>query len=101
MPYLVKPSKTKSRTFNRDDRQKIYQSARWKRLRLAKLMKDPLCEHCLKEGRTTLAIDCHHKDSFMNYTGLMRLQKAYDIDNLVSLCKEHHAQEHLNGTTHG
>lgn len=99
MPYLVKPSKPKKKTFNREDRQKIYQSAKWKRLRLAKLMKDPLCEHCLKEGRTTLAIDCHHIDSFMNYQGLMRLQKAYDIDNLVSLCKECHSLEHLNGRT--
>ena len=100
MPYLVKPNKPKSRTFNREDRQKIYQSAKWKKLRLAKLMKDPLCEHCLKEGQTKLAIDVHHRDSFMNYSGLMRLTKAYDIDNLVSLCKECHALEHLNGTTH-
>lgn len=101
MPYLVKPSKTKSRTFNRDDRQKIYQSARWKKLRLSKLMSNPLCQKCLLKGKTTLAIDVHHIDSFMNYQGLKRTEKAYDINNLVSLCKECHAEEHLNGTTKG
>lgn len=101
MPYLVKSPKAKSRTFNREDRQKIYQSAKWKKLRLAKLMQDPLCEHCLAKGIVTPAIDVHHRDSFMNYSGLMRLDKAYDITNLVSLCKDCHAQEHLNGTTNG
>lgn len=101
MPYLVKPSKPKKKTFNREDRQKIYQSSKWKQLRISKLMSNPLCQKCLQKGKTTLAIDVHHIDSFMNYTGLMRLQKAYDIDNLVSLCKECHALEHLNGTTHG
>lgn len=101
MPYLQKPNKPKSRTFNREDRQKIYQSAKWKKLRTAKLMADPLCQYCLAKGIITPAIDVHHKDSFMNYTGLMRLQKAYDITNLVSLCKDCHSLEHLNGTTHG
>lgn len=101
MPYLQKPVKAKSRTFNREDRQKIYQSAKWKKLRTAKLMADPLCQYCLAKGIITPAIDVHHKDSFMNYTGLMRLQKAYDITNLVSLCKDCHSLEHLNGTTHG
>lgn len=99
MPYLQKPVKAKSRTFNREDRQKIYQSAKWKKLRTAKLMANPLCEVCLAKGIITPAIDVHHKDSFMNYQGLKRTEKAYDINNLVSLCKECHAQEHLNGRT--
>lgn len=96
MPTLLKPSKQKSRTFNRQDRQKIYQSAKWQKLRLAKLMQNPLCENCLAKGIITPAIDIHHKDSFMNYTGLMRLQKAYDITNLVSLCKDCHSKEHIH-----
>lgn len=101
MPTLQKPSKQKSRTFNREDRQKIYQSAKWKKLREAKLMFNPLCEHCLAKGIITPAIDVHHRDSFMNYTGNMRLCKAYDITNLVSLCKDCHSKEHLNGRTNG
>ena len=101
MPTLQKPSKQKSRTFNREDRQKIYQSAKWKKLRLAKLMANPLCEICLDKGIVRSAEDIHHKDSFLNYTGNKRLEKAYDYNNLLSVCKECHSQLHLNGTTHG
>nr|DAT43640.1 MAG TPA: hypothetical protein [Caudoviricetes sp.] len=33
------------------------------------------------------AEDIHHKDSFTNYSGNMRLKVAYDVTNLISLCK--------------
>lgn len=101
MPYLQKPVKAKSRTFNREDRQKIYQSAKWKKLRLAKLMQNPLCEKCLAKGIVNPAIDVHHLDSFLNYSGLQRLDKAYDFNNLQSLCKDCHAELHINGRTNG
>ena len=94
MPYLVKADKAKSRTFNRQDRQKVYQSAKWKKLREAKLMANPLCEQCLQTGIVKPAVDVHHIDSFMNYTGNMRLQKAYDFHNLQSLCKDCHFAKH-------
>lgn len=94
MPTLQKPSKQRSRTFNRADRQKVYQSAKWQRLRKAKLMQNPLCEECLAKGIVKPAVDIHHIDSFMNYTGNMRLQKAYDFNNLQSLCKECHSELH-------
>lgn len=94
MPYLAKPSKNTVRKFNREDRQKIYQSAKWKKLREAKLMADPLCEQCLANGIIKPAIDIHHIDSFMNYTGNKRLQLAYDYRNLQSLCKECHSEKH-------
>ena len=38
MPYIVKPKVKPIRKVNVEDRQKIYQSARWQRLRMAKLM---------------------------------------------------------------
>jgi 5-methylcytosine-specific restriction protein A len=56
---------------------------------------------CLSEGKITPAIDVHHKDSFTNYTGNMRLYKAFDYSNLLSVCKECHSKLHRNGTTHG
>lgn len=101
MPYLKKATKEKPINYNRDDRQKIYQSSRWKDLRLTKLSLQPLCELCLSKDKITSAIDVHHKDSFMNYKGLQRLAKAYDLDNLMSVCKECHSYLHRNGTTHG
>lgn len=101
MPYLRKATKEPQRKINREQRQKIYQSARWKALRKAKLMDQPLCELCLSKDKITPAIDVHHKDSFLNYEGLKRIEKAYDYANLLSVCKECHSYLHRNGTTHG
>lgn len=101
MPYLKKATKEPIKRINREDRQKIYQSTRWKKLRLAKLMDQPLCEVCLAKDKVTPAIDIHHKDSFLNYEGLARITKAYDYDNLLSVCKECHSYLHRFGTTHG
>lgn len=102
MPYLKKPTKKEpKRIIKREDRQAIYQSQRWKALRLAKLAEQPLCEVCLQKDKVTPAIDVHHKDSFLNYEGLQRLTKAYDYTNLLSVCKECHSYLHRHGTTHG
>lgn len=102
MPYLKKPTKKEpKRIIKREDRQAIYQSQRWKALRLAKLAEQPLCEVCLSKDKVTPAIDVHHKDSFLNYEGLERLAKAYDYTNLLSVCKECHSYLHRHGTTHG
>lgn len=94
MPTLKKPNKQKPLQVKREDRQKVYQSTNWKKLRQAKLLANPLCEMCLKEGIVKPAIDIHHIDSFMNYTGTKRLQFAYNYNNLMSLCKECHQKIH-------
>ena len=57
-------------------------------------MSNPLCEVCLAKDIITPAIDIHHIDSFMNYEGLKRLDKAFNYDNLQSLCKECHQRLH-------
>lgn len=101
MPYLKKATKERIRNYNRQERQQIYTSAKWLKLREAKLMNNPLCELCLEKGIITPAIDIHHRDSFMNYQGVMRLYKAYDYSNLLSLCKECHSALHKGGTTLG
>lgn len=101
MPYLKKATIEPIRNYNRQDRQKIYTSAKWLKLREAKLMNNPICELCLEKGIIKPAIDIHHRDSFMNYQGVMRLSKAYDYANLLSLCKECHSALHRHGTTHG
>ena len=68
MPYLKKAKKQHNPSNNRIERQKIYNTNRWRQLRLAKLITSPLCEVCLKQGKVTPAIDVHHIDSVMNYT---------------------------------
>lgn len=87
MPFLNKPKKQKVRKVNAENRQKVYQNPKWKKLREAKLQQNPLCEVCLAKGIITPAVDVHHKDSFLNYEGSERLYKAFDFDNLLSVCK--------------
>lgn len=101
MPWLKKPQKQYKKSIPDEDRNDIYRSSKWKKLRQSKLMESPLCEICLARGIIKPAVDVHHKDSFTNYTGSQRLWKAYDSSNLLALCKECHAFLHRFGTTHG
>ena len=100
MPYLKKEVKKKPINYNREKRQKIYQSVRWKKLRQVKLMANPLCEICLQRNKIVPAVDVHHINSFINYSGKQMKYMAYDFNNLLSLCKECHSWLHRNGTTH-
>lgn len=86
-------SQVKKQNKNRENRQKLYQSAAWKKLRQSKLMTNPLCELCTKEGKVVPAIDVHHIYSPFDFPN-----KGYelDVDNLISLCKEHHSKLHAN-----
>ena len=101
MPYLNKPKPVKQNSFKARDRIEVYNKQRWRNLRQAQLMKQPLCELCQARNITALATEVHHKDSFLNYNGQKRYSVAYDPENLVSLCKQCHAFLHRNGTTHG
>ena len=39
-----------------------YGTARWQRIRIAQLQKQPLCERHLKRGEIVVATVCHHVD---------------------------------------
>ena len=58
-------------------------NSRWQRIRKIKLNADPLCAECLRNGRTTVATQVHHKD------GNVRNNSP---DNLESLCIECHGR---------
>lgn len=94
MPTLKKQPKEVIRKIQREERYKVYQSALWKKLRMAKLQQNPLCEICLQKGKIEPAIDVHHIDSFTQYQGLKLLEKAYNYSNLLSVCKQCHQQLH-------
>lgn len=57
----------------------------WRKVRDAKLRKEPLCYICRHEGRTTAAAVVHHRDEN---------QYNNDDDNLMSLCRECHERLH-------
>ncbi len=74
---------------------KIYNSQRWRDLRAWKMTNDPLCEECDKKGRVTPTEDVHHEVSFMSTDDpVERNRLAYDYENLMSVCKECHAEKH-------
>ena len=62
-----------------------YNTTRWKRLRLSKLTKDPLCRYCERMGRVTPANTVDHVTPHKGDESLM-----WDWDNLMSLCKSCH-----------
>jgi 5-methylcytosine-specific restriction protein A len=86
---------------NQKDRAKIYNTARWRKLRDLKLAMNPLCEMCAEaEGgsRISIAEDVHHKISFMSVDDpVKRKFLAFDFDNLQSLCKQCHQKIHNYG----
>lgn len=96
MPTLVKAKKIRNQQINRPKRQKVYQSAKWKRLRVSKLQLNPLCEICLKEGRITPAEEVHHIISPFQCEPVYKDYYAYDFDNLLSICKQCHSKIHSN-----
>lgn len=62
------------------ERQAFYSTARWKRARAAQLIKEPLCRHCMAQGRVTPAAMADHI--------IPRVDGGADLDpdNLQSLC---------------
>lgn len=83
------------------ERQKLYQSKRWKDLREYMVQKYPLCQDCLKEGRITPTSEIHHiKSPFViGLTEEEKARRAYDENNLVALCRDCHIKRHHpNGT---
>lgn len=60
---------------------KFYNSARWRRLRAAKLSASPLCEPCRASGRITKAVQVHHVEARKARPDLMLV-----MSNLQSVC---------------
>ena len=78
-----------------DQYKRLINSYRWQLLRRKQIIKQPLCEDCLKKGRVTVAEEVHHAipvESGKDFAEMQRL--AYDFSNLVSLCRECHYFRH-------
>ena len=94
MPYLQKAHKIRNEQINRPNRQKVYQTAKWRKLRLSKLQLYPLCELCLKKDIVKPAVDVHHIISPFSVQQNYKDFYAYNFNNLMSLCKECHGKIH-------
>jgi len=97
MPTINKPKKqtTRTKTSNRRERNSIYTSARWKRIRQLKFMENPICEVCEGKGIATPAEDIHHIVSFVGIKNeAVKYELAYDYENLLSVCRACHSKLH-------
>ena len=85
-----------SKEERRKDRQAVYNTPRWKNLRTLKIQEQPLCEMCLKSGRVKPAEQVHHiKSPFVRgISAEEKERRAYDYDNLMSLCVDCHIKIH-------
>lgn len=66
-------------------RRRLYDTARWGRLRERQLRLHPLCRYCKERGKVTAATVCDH---IKRHKGDTRL--FFDFANLQSLCKQCH-----------
>ena len=74
---------------------KKYKSKRWQKLRHQKLLLNPLCERCDKKNIKQAAYFVHHKEHITD-KNYMYDNIFFNINNLESLCKKCHNQEHFS-----
>lgn len=97
MAKINKPKRKtrKHLTENEKIRKEVYNTSKWRKLREAKLMQDPLCEMCLQNEIITAGVDIHHIVSFVQVSDpLRRKELAFDFNNLMTLCKVCHQKLH-------
>lgn len=74
---------------------KKYKSKRWQKLRKQKILLNPLCERCLKNGIYNSAYIVHHKE-YVTDKNYEDDNIFFNIDNLESLCLDCHNKEHFS-----
>lgn len=73
----------------------VYNNTRWRKLRMQKLMENPLCELCELSGKVSIALEVHHVVPVESVNSPDEITElTYDWDNLQSLCKACHLAIH-------
>lgn len=103
MPYLPnrsprRPWQPKPKAFhNMIQRTGFYANAAWRRLRLAKLRINPMCERCIEKNKSVPASLVHHIHPVNPDNPYDTQQGKYGepllITNLESLCSQCHNSE--------
>lgn len=70
----------------------VYNTDRWRKMRINYLGKNPICEVCNKN----LATEVHHKIPISNAGSNVEMiyKLGFDVNNLMSICKECHILIH-------
>lgn len=75
----------------------VYNTRKWRQIRLNYLMENPLCKRCFKESKINSAVEVHHIIPISTVNTLLEKRTlGYDWNNLEGLCEEHHKQAHKN-----
>ena len=94
MPTINRGLKPRENTARKKSYQHIYQNKRWKAVRAAKFMNNPVCELCEQKGIVSVTKEVHHVVPFMSVSDEFEQDfLAFDYDNLQSLCVECHKNE--------
>lgn len=73
----------------------LIQSRRWRNLRAEYIARHPLCERCEAEEVLRTAEEVHHIKPIEDaYTLADKRARAFDKDNLMSLCHQCHVALH-------
>jgi 5-methylcytosine-specific restriction enzyme A len=83
--YIKAQQRTYDKERDKTDSRRFLHSRTWRKIRDAKLARDPLCERCLQKGMDVAAFVVHHKD---------RNELNNRPENLESLCNACHETEH-------
>lgn len=65
---------------------------RWRKLRAMFIAEHPLCSDCFEAGRIRAVEEVHHIESRRDAP-----DRAYDVDNLMALCKSCHSRRTAHG----
>jgi 5-methylcytosine-specific restriction protein A len=85
VPFVKKANREYDKERDQTEERQFIHSTIWRKIRDAKLARDPLCEKCLKRGIDRAAIIVHHKDG----------NELNNMDeNLESLCNLCHEEKH-------
>ena len=100
MAWIQKRTKKRDyKKYNQTEKNKqlqsVYNTTTWRKLRLAYLMENPLCEECLKIDKVTPAEEVHHIIPISKGETVEEMKNlAFDDKNLCSLCKNCHREIH-------
>lgn len=95
MPTINKTKKKQVKQGRSKEAADIYNSVRWRKLRQAYFIQNPLCELCLKEDKINPTEEIHHIKPILTGQSLLEKEElAYDPNNLLALCKDCHHRLH-------
>ena len=80
---------------------RLIHSKEWRKLRAWQLNREPLCERCKEAGIMTQAVEVHHTrpiEKGGDYEEKAR--RCFDVNALVSLCKDCHTAAHAELDSH-